>query len=204
MPSPEAGATTPAASPARITSRPLSQRRSGLSGMGAPSRRMVSTWSRPVAPRSARDRTAQREALLGAAGADADRVAMGKDPGVEIRREPALVIDVAALAVIARRVAARRAQDLVIGEDAGHAIGALDLLPADGDCGRHRRRSRSGRECGPAAHHRVRPSGDRRRSRCRRCRARCARRCRFGVARPASTARSRSHSSKTSRSTMPT
>ena len=42
MPSPEAGATTPAASPASTTSRPLSHVRSGLSGIGAPSRRMVS------------------------------------------------------------------------------------------------------------------------------------------------------------------
>ena len=52
MPSPEAGATTPAASPASTTSRPLSHLRSGLSGIGAPSRRMVSQPARPMVSRS--------------------------------------------------------------------------------------------------------------------------------------------------------
>ncbi len=43
----------PAASPASTTSRPLSQRFSGFSGIGAPSRRMVSVPSSPVAARKA-------------------------------------------------------------------------------------------------------------------------------------------------------
>jgi hypothetical protein len=53
MPSPDAGATTPAASPANTTFRPSSQRFSGCSGIGAPSRRIVSTPSNPERARSA-------------------------------------------------------------------------------------------------------------------------------------------------------
>ena len=53
MPSPDAGATTPAASPASTVSRPLSQRLSGFSGIGAPSDRTVSQPSRPVVARNA-------------------------------------------------------------------------------------------------------------------------------------------------------
>ena len=52
MPSPEAGATTPAASPAITTLRPLSQRRRGFIGNGAPSRRMVSAPAKPTEERS--------------------------------------------------------------------------------------------------------------------------------------------------------
>ena len=46
------GATTPQASPTRITSRPLSQRFIGFSGIGAPSRRSVSQSASPVRARS--------------------------------------------------------------------------------------------------------------------------------------------------------
>ena len=53
MPSPEAGATTPAASPARMTSLPLSQRFRGFSGIGAPSLRIVPTRLSCVSSRRA-------------------------------------------------------------------------------------------------------------------------------------------------------
>jgi len=53
MPSPDDGATTPAASPASTTSRPLSHRSRGFRGIGAPSLRMVSQSSSPEAARSA-------------------------------------------------------------------------------------------------------------------------------------------------------
>ena len=53
--SPEAGATTPAASPASTTSRPLSKRLSGFRGMGAPSRRIVDVSARPVSLRRPAD-----------------------------------------------------------------------------------------------------------------------------------------------------
>ena len=58
---------------------------------------------------------AQREALLRAAGADARRIPVREDPGVEIGRGAAVIDHVAALAVEA---ALRRLHDLVIGEDA--------------------------------------------------------------------------------------
>ena len=52
IPSPDAGATTPDASPASTTSRPLSQRGRGFIGIGAPSRRTTSASARPAASRN--------------------------------------------------------------------------------------------------------------------------------------------------------
>ena len=48
MPSPELGATTPAASPATSTSLPLSHLLSGLRGIGAPSFLIVLHLSNPA------------------------------------------------------------------------------------------------------------------------------------------------------------
>ena len=54
--------------------------------------------SRPLRLAQRADGVAQREALVGAAGADARRVAVREDPAVEVGRELAAVIDVAARA----------------------------------------------------------------------------------------------------------
>ena len=51
MPSPDDGATTPAASPTSTTSRPLSHRGSGFMGKGAPSRRNVAESPKPAVSR---------------------------------------------------------------------------------------------------------------------------------------------------------
>ena len=131
MPSPEAGATTPAASPASTTSRPLSQRLSGLSGMGAPSRRTVSAPRRPVRGAQGADRVAQGEALLRAADADARGAPVREDPAVEVGRDRAAVVDVAAGAVEAGRAVLGRADDLVIGEDERRLVPARHRLSRD-------------------------------------------------------------------------
>ena len=54
------------------------------------------------------NRTTQRKALLHGTRADAGRVAMREDPGVEIGRKLALIIDIAALGIEIRPPAIRR------------------------------------------------------------------------------------------------
>ena len=129
MPSPDAGATTPAASPATTTSRPLSHFFSGFSGIGAPSRRIVAQLGEPRVAAQRGDGVLQRPALVGAADADARLVAVREDPRVEIGRQLGLVIDVAALAV--ERGVGRRRDHLVIGEDARRPLGPLQRGAGD-------------------------------------------------------------------------
>ena len=74
---------------------------------------------------------AQREPLLGGAHADARRVAVREDPAVEVRRDPAGVVHVAALRVEASVAVLRRAHDLVVRGDVLHLVGARDLLVRD-------------------------------------------------------------------------
>ena len=150
-----------------------------------------------------RHRRAQREALVRGAGADARGVAVREHPAVEIGRERALVVDVAARRVVRPASACGRADDLVVGEDVADAVGARHALLRDRRISRRRHRSPRGRarcdsrrrRLGRVMHH----------ARCRRGRA--SMRSKVPVAprrRPAVAARSRSHSSNTSRSTMPT
>ena len=86
------------------------------------------------------DRAAQREALVCAAHPDARRLTMGEDPAVEIGRQPALVDHIAARTVEARAMAAGgrrlgRANHLVIGEDAGVALGPGHIAAGHGGPG---------------------------------------------------------------------
>jgi hypothetical protein len=63
-----------------------------------------------------------------AAHADTGGVAMGKDPGIEVRGQVALVIDVALAGLIVSRARLRRPDDLVIGEDIALPISARTLM----------------------------------------------------------------------------
>ena len=79
----------------------------------------------------AADRAAQREALVGTAGAHAHRVAVREDPAVEVWRQAAAVVHVAARPVEASRRNGRRADDLVIGEHILRALGTRHGLACD-------------------------------------------------------------------------
>ena len=72
---------------------------------------------------------AQREALVGAAGAHAQRVPVREHPAVEVGRPAAVVDDVAARAVIAGRRVRGPADDLVVRKDVSGLLGARHRLP---------------------------------------------------------------------------
>ena len=73
------------------------------------------------------DGMAQRKAFVGAAGANAQGIAMGKDPAVKIRRQLALVIHIAAAGVIAGGLDRRGFDDLMVSEHILGVCGAIDL-----------------------------------------------------------------------------
>ena len=131
-------------------------------------------------------------------------VAVREHPGIEVGRELAAIDHVAARAVVAGRAGRRRADDLVVGEDVAHLLGTGHGLRARPATWPRRRRSPRGRARRRArCRARARRAGSGPRP-SRRRRARAARTCRTGARRPTAAARSRSHSSNTSRSTMPT
>ena len=75
----------------------------------------------------AADSRTQGIALVSAAGADAHGVAVGEDPAVKIRRERAVVIDVAAVRIMAG-VTLRGFDNLVVSEHVFSFLVALDGL----------------------------------------------------------------------------
>ena len=72
---------------------------------------------------------AQGKALVGAAGADAQGVAVREDPAVKIRRQGALVKNIAARAVIAGRLDLGGAHDLVVRKHVTRALCTGHRLP---------------------------------------------------------------------------
>ena len=91
---------------------------------------------------------AQREALVGAACADAQRLAVREHPAVEVGRELALVPDVAPAGVVAGGPLLGHRYDLVVGEDelatfrAGHGLAGdrrVGAVGADDRAGAHAR-----------------------------------------------------------------
>jgi hypothetical protein len=123
MPSPDAGATTPAASPASTTSRPLSQRGSGFIG----NRRAFAAQRRAPAGRRPRAAWPTARAARSPCRRCRCRCSASCRAGTPSRRSRATACrgrHVAARGVVAGRAARRACDDLVVREDVRRLLGA--------------------------------------------------------------------------------
>ena len=131
MPSPEDGATQPAASPREQHVAPVVPAPERLHRDRCAFRPDRPGVREPGAAAELGHGAADAEALMGGAGADADDLAVREHPAVEVGRQRPVVDDVATHRIDVRVVRARRLDDLVVGEDALQPVRALHGRASD-------------------------------------------------------------------------